>query len=78
MANEKTYLTVTALTKYIRYKFDNDVHLTSVLLEGEISNFKRHSRGHFYFTLKDQNAQISATIFVTLLKWMKKEWVLYI
>ena len=65
MANEKTYLTVTALTKYIRYKFDNDVHLTSVLLEGEISNFKRHSRGHFYFTLKDQNAQISATMFVS-------------
>ena len=63
MANEKTYLTVTALTKYIRYKFDNDVHLVSVLLEGEISNFKRHSRGHFYFTLKDQGAQISATMF---------------
>ena len=63
MASEKTYLTVTALTKYIRYKFDNDVHLTSVLLEGEISNFKRHSRGHFYFTIKDQNAQISATMF---------------
>ena len=65
MANEKTYLTVTALTKYIRYKFDNDVHLASVLLEGEISNFKRHSRGHFYFTLKDQNAQISATMFAS-------------
>ena len=65
MANEKTYLTVTALTKYIRYKFDNDVHLVSVLLEGEISNFKRHSRGHFYFTLKDQNAQISATMFAS-------------
>ncbi len=65
MANEKTYLTVTALTKYIRYKFDNDVHLTSVLLEGEISNFKRHSRGHFYFTLKDQSSQISATMFVS-------------
>ena len=63
MANEKTYLTVTALTKYIRYKFNNDVHLLSVLLEGEISNFKRHSRGHFYFTLKDSNAQISATMF---------------
>ena len=63
MANEKTYLTVTALTKYIRYKFDNDVHLMSVLLEGEISNFKRHSRGHFYFTLKDQSAQITATMF---------------
>lgn len=61
--SEKVYLTVTALTKYIRYKFDNDVHLMNVLLEGEISNFKHHSRGHFYFTLKDSNAQISATMF---------------
>ena len=65
MANEKTYLTVTALTKYIRYKFDNDIHLANVLLEGEISNFKRHSTGHFYFTLKDSNAQISATMFAS-------------
>ena len=63
MDNNSVYLTVTALTKYIRYKFDNDIHLANVLLEGEISNFKKHSRGHFYFTLKDQNAQISATMF---------------
>ena len=60
---EERYLTVTALTKYIKYKFDNDKHLVDVLLEGEISNFKRHSRGHFYFTLKDENAQISAMMF---------------
>ncbi len=60
---EKRYLTVTALTKYIKYKFDHDHHLDEVLLEGEISNFKHHSRGHFYFTLKDENAQISAMMF---------------
>lgn len=60
---EEKYLTVSALTKYIKYKFDNDRHLVDVLLEGEISNFKRHSRGHFYFTLKDDGAQISATMF---------------
>ena len=60
---EDRYLTVTALTKYIKYKFDHDHHLDEVLLEGEISNFKHHSRGHFYFTLKDENAQISAMMF---------------
>lgn len=60
---EEKYLTVTALTKYIKYKFDNDHHLKDVLLEGEISNFKHHSRGHFYFTLKDDNAQITAMMF---------------
>lgn len=60
---EERYLTVTALSKYIKYKFDHDHHLEEVLLEGEISNFKHHSRGHFYFTLKDENSQISATMF---------------
>ena len=62
---EKRYLTVTALTKYIKYKFDQDVHLKNVLLKGEISNFKHHSRGHFYFTLKDHKSQLSAIMFAS-------------
>lgn len=57
------HLTVTALTKYIKYKFDNDRHLKQVLLKGEISNFKHHSRGHFYLSLKDDGAQIGAMMF---------------
>ncbi len=57
------YLTVTALTKYIKMKLEGDKHLISILLKGEISNFKRHSRGHLYFTLKDENASISAIMF---------------
>ena len=60
---EDKYLTVTALTKYIKYKFDNDRHLFKVYLKGEISNFKKHSRGHFYFTLKDDYASIQAMMF---------------
>lgn len=62
---EERYLTVTALTKYIKYKFDHDRNLESVLLEGEISNFKHNSRGHFYFTIKDANSQISAAMFAS-------------
>ncbi len=60
---DKQYLTVSAVSKYIKYKFDNDVHLKNIHLEGEVSNFKRNSRGHFYFTLKDSESQISATMF---------------
>lgn len=70
---EERYLTVSALTKYIKYKFDNDTHLTDVLLEGEISNFKHHSRGHFYFTLKDDGAQISAMMFQSYASKVKFE-----
>lgn len=63
MINLDQYLTVSALTKYIKAKLEGDKHLFSILLKGEISNFKKHSRGHFYFTLKDENAQISAIMF---------------
>lgn len=60
---EDKYLSVTALTKYIKKKFDVDKHLTDVWLRAEISNFKHHSRGHMYMTLKDDNASIRAVMF---------------
>lgn len=62
---EDKYLTVKALTKYIKYKFDCDKHLDDILLCGEVSNFKHHARGHFYFTLKDEYAQIPCMMFQT-------------
>ena len=62
--NDK-YITVTQLTRYIKYKIDNDVHLNEVFLKGEISNFKAHSRGHFYFTLKDENSRVNAIMFAS-------------
>ena len=43
--NDK-YITVTQLTRYIKYKIDNDVNLNEVFLKGEISNFKEHNSGH--------------------------------
>lgn len=57
------YLSVTALTRYIKYKLDNDKNLQEVYLRGEISNFKAHTRGHYYFTLKDENSRINAIMF---------------
>lgn len=57
------YLSVSALTKYIKYKFDQDPHLQSVLIKGELSNFKKHSSGHLYFNVKDKESVISAIMF---------------
>lgn len=57
------HLTVTALTRYIKRKFELDKHLTTVWLKGELSNFKHHSRGHMYFTLKDDQSRIQAVMF---------------
>ena len=70
---EQMPLTVTALTKYLKLKLDVDSNLQKLLLKGEISNFKRHSRGHFYFTLKDEQTQISAVMFAGATKGVKFE-----
>ncbi len=68
--NDK-YITVTQLTRYIKYKIDNDIHLNEVFLKGEISNFKAHSRGHYYFTLKDEGSRINAIMFSSNTKKIK-------
>ncbi len=52
------YLTVSALTKYIKRKFDVDPYLSKVYLTGEISNFRLRPNAHQYFSLKDDNAKI--------------------
>ena len=65
------YITVTQLTRYIKYKIDNDQNLSKIYLKGEISNFKAHTRGHFYFTLKDENSRINAVMFSTYTKDVK-------
>jgi exodeoxyribonuclease VII large subunit len=57
------YLTVSALTSYIKTKLETDQHLQVIALKGEISNFKLHSRGHLYFSMKDDKAQINAIMF---------------
>ena len=57
------YITISDLNRYIKAKFDIDSNLNNVYLNGEISNFKHHTRGHFYFTLKDENSRLSAVMF---------------
>ncbi|HZY10265.1 MAG TPA: exodeoxyribonuclease VII large subunit [Bacteroidota bacterium] len=60
MKVNQSVLTVSELTR--RVKSTLEVNFSDVSVQGEISNFKRHSSGHLYFTLKDENAQISAVM----------------
>ena len=74
--DQANYLTITQLSKYLKYKFDEDVYLKKIYLKGEISNFKAHTRGHYYFTLKDENSRISAVMFhsnVTKIKFLPQD-----
>lgn len=65
---DKRYLTVSALNKYIKAKIDSDIQLQSILIKGEISNLKKHSSHHIYFTLKDDTSRISAVMFASQAK----------
>ena len=56
---------------------DSDEHLKFVFLKGEISNFKAHTTGHFYFSLKDETSKINAIMFnmnAKKVNFVPKEW----
>ena len=56
-------LTVTELNQYIKDLIDVNPPLTDIYIKGEISNFKAHSSGHFYFTLKDESSALKSVMF---------------
>ena len=56
-------LTVSQLNEYVRRSLASDPILRGITLTGEISNFKRHVSGHWYFTLKDEEAAINCAMF---------------
>jgi exodeoxyribonuclease VII large subunit len=58
---ERRPLTVSELTESVRKAIE--ARFASVWVEGEISNFKAHSSGHWYFTIKDEGAQLRAKCF---------------
>lgn len=60
---QNRYLSIGAITRYLKSKFDQDANLQKVYLKGEISNFKAHTSGHFYFSLKDETSKINAIMF---------------
>lgn len=60
---QQQYLSVQALTSYLKRKFDVDPYLQRVWVIGEISNFRFRPNGHQYFNLKDDKARISAVMY---------------
>lgn len=66
-------VSVSEITKYIKQLFESDAKVASVLIRGEISNFKKHYSGHCYFTLKDSNATIRAVMFKSRAQFLKFE-----
>ena len=63
MNYEAMAVTVSDLNLYIKQKIDGDEALNTVIVKGEISNFKNHYTGHLYFTLKDEKSLIKCVMF---------------
>ena len=70
---EKNYIKVSALNNYIKLLLEDSTFLHKVYLKGEISNFKNHSSGHLYFTLKDRFGDHGLVSVVILEKMSKDE-----
>lgn len=69
-------LTVSALNNYIKKTMDSDFILNNLNIKGEISNFKFHSSGHLYFSLKDEGSKINCIMFrshASSLKFIPKD-----
>jgi exodeoxyribonuclease VII large subunit len=65
LSEGRRVLTVKELTKFIKMKLDGDPLLQDVWVQGEISNFTRHTSGHMYFTLKDKESRIKCIMFAS-------------
>ena len=60
---EREYITISEMNHYLKEIFEDNIFLKKVYLKGEISNFKAHTRGHLYFTLKDEGSRLNAVMF---------------
>lgn len=57
------FSSVTDITRQIKKLLDSSAPLQNVWIQAEISNYKKHSRGHLYFTLKDDNSRLQSVMF---------------
>ncbi len=63
MEEQKVVGTVSRVNNYIKRLIDSKSVLNDIWVKGEISNFKRHSSGHIYLTLKDESSVLKAVMF---------------
>lgn len=71
MPDEARILTVNGLNEYIKMLLDGNPVLSNVYVRGEISNLNYHSSGHYYFSLKDEGARVSAVMFKSAVMKLK-------
>lgn len=70
-AMNRQRLTVSMLTSYLKMLIESDTELQNLTVTGEVSNYKYHSSGHIYFTLKDKDAKIKCVMFRSYASFLK-------
>lgn len=68
---EEKVFNVSQVNKYVKMLIDSDAFLNNINITGEITNFKAHYTGHFYFTLKDENSSIKCVMFKSAAQLVK-------
>ncbi len=68
-----TVLTVSQLNNYVKTLLENDDVLSMFFITGEISNFKRHTSGHLYMSLKDNNSIVRSVMFASFASRLRFE-----
>ena len=56
-------VSVTELNSVVKNLLESESFLSDIYVKGEISNFKAHSSGHMYFSLKDETSTVRAIMF---------------
>lgn len=68
---EKKIYSVSEINRHVKQLLESDTLLTSISIRGEITNFKAHYTGHFYFTLKDESSTIKCVMFKGYAQYVK-------
>ena len=68
---EQKIYSVSQVNRYIKTLFDRESVLENISIRGEITNFKAHYTGHFYFTLKDELSTIKCVMFKSAAAYVK-------
>jgi len=61
MSQSRNVLSVSEITAQIKWQIESQ--FSSIWIQGEISNFKHHSSGHMYFTVRDDSAELRCVMF---------------
>jgi exodeoxyribonuclease VII large subunit len=68
---QKKIFSVSDINRYVKMLFDSDELLNNISIRGEITNFKAHYTGHYYFTLKDETSTIKCVMFKGYAQFVK-------